>query len=71
MQEKALQGRRVVGSLWQIMKGRTVNMKITKVVRDSITYGMKVRSRIQATEMSYLRGSCGVNRMDGESNKSV
>ncbi len=27
--------------------------------------------KIQAVEMSYLRGGCGVNRMDGESNKNV
>ncbi len=29
------------------------------------------RSKIQAVEMSYLRGGCGVNRMDGESNENV
>ncbi len=29
------------------------------------------RSRIQAAEMSYLRGACGVQRMDGESNDLV
>ncbi len=28
-------------------------------------HGMKVK------EMSYLRGACGLNRMDGESNESV
>ncbi len=27
--------------------------------------------RIQAVEINYLRGVCGLNRMDGESNKSV
>ncbi len=32
---------------------------------------MKVRARIQAVEMSYRRGACGLNRMDGESNESV
>ncbi len=34
---------------------------------------MSERSKIQANaiEMSYLRGGCGVNRMDGESNKNV
>ncbi len=30
-----------------------------------------LRSKIQAVEMSYLRGGCGVNRMDGESNENV
>ncbi len=29
------------------------------------------RSRIQAKKMSYLRGVCGLNRMDGESNESL
>jgi len=29
------------------------------------------KSRIQAVEMSYLRGACGLSRMDGESNESV
>ncbi len=34
---------------------------------------MSSRSKIQASaiEMSYLRGGCGVNRMDGESNENV
>ncbi len=31
----------------------------------------RLRSRIQAVEMSYLRGACGVQKMDGESNESV
>ncbi len=29
------------------------------------------RSKIQAVEMSYFRGGCGVNRMNGESNGKV
>ncbi len=29
------------------------------------------RSKIQAVEISYLRGGCGVNQMDGESNENV
>ncbi len=29
------------------------------------------KSRLQTVEMSYLRGACGLNRMDGESNESV
>ncbi len=29
------------------------------------------RSKIHSVEMSYLRGGCGVNRMDGESNENV
>ena len=31
----------------------------------------KPASRIQAVEMSFLRGACGVNRMDGESNDEI
>ncbi len=29
------------------------------------------RSKIQAVEMNYLRGGCGVNKMDGKSNENV
>ncbi len=29
------------------------------------------RSKLQAVEMSSLRGECGVNRMDGENNECV
>ncbi len=29
------------------------------------------RSKIQAVEMSYLRGGCGVNRMDGKNNERI
>ena len=29
------------------------------------------RSRIQAVKMSYLRGACGIIRLDGESNEEV
>ncbi len=29
------------------------------------------RSKIQTVKMSYLRGGCGVNRMDSESNENV
>ncbi len=35
------------------------------------TWNEGQKSRIQADEMSYQRGACGLNRMDGESNKSV
>ncbi len=37
----------------------------------SETWNEGPRTRIQAVEMSYLRGACGLNGMDGESNKSV
>ncbi len=29
------------------------------------------RSRMQAVEMSYLRGACGLNRMNSESNENA
>ncbi len=29
------------------------------------------QSRVRAAEMSYLRGACGMSRMDGMSNESV
>jgi len=83
IRERALQGRKVVGSLGRMMRERTVSKEIKKALRDSIivptvTYGSETwtwnkcqRSNIQAVEMSYLRGCCGVNRMDGESNENV
>ena len=81
--ERAVQGRKVVGSLGRMMKERTVSMEVKKGLRDGIivptlTYASETwawnerqRSRIQAVEMSYLRNACGVRRMDGESNESV
>lgn len=49
------------------MKGRTAGMPIKRhsmIAQDQ-------RFRIQAVEMSYLRGTFGLNEMDGESNKGV
>ncbi len=66
-----------------MMKGRTVNMEIKKALHESIivptpTYACETwswnrgqRSRIQAVEISFLRGACGLNRMGGENNESV
>ncbi|RUM29363.1 MAG: hypothetical protein DSY42_06675 [Aquifex sp.] len=66
-----------------MMRGNTVSKELKKALRDSIivptvTYTFRTwtwnkcqRSNIQAVEMSYLRGCCGVNRMDGESNENV
>ncbi len=73
----------VVGALGRMMKGRTANMEIKKALHGSIivptlTYASGIWawnegqiSRIQAVEMSYLRGACGLNRLDGESNESM
>ncbi len=83
VQEEALQGRKVVGSLGCMMKSRTVNMEIKKslchnIILPTVMYVSKTwtwnegqRSRIQTIEMSYLRGSFGLNRIDGESSESV
>ncbi len=81
--ERALQGRRVVGSLGRIMNCRSVSMEVKRDLRNtvivpSLTYASETwawnesqRSRVQAVEMSYLRSACGVSRMDGVSNESV
>ncbi len=67
----------------QIMKGRSVSMKVKRDLRNTIrvptlTYACETwawnesqRSRVQAVEMSYMRSACGVSRMDGMSNESV
>ena len=34
-------------------------------------HGMKAKDEIGAVEMGYLRGACGVNRMDSEINYGV
>ncbi len=83
IRERALQGRRVAGSLGRIMNGRSVSMEVKRELRNTITvptltYASKTlawnesqRSRVQAVEMSYLRGACGVSRIVGMSNESV
>ncbi len=81
--ERALQGRKVVGSLGQIMNGRSVSMEVKRDLRNTIivptlTYVSETwawnesqSSRVQAMEMSYLRSACDVSRMYGMSNESV
>ncbi len=76
--ERALQKRKVVGSLGRIMKGRSVNMEVKRDLRNTVivptlTYVSETwawnesqRSRVQAVEMSYLRSACGVSRMTRE-----
>ncbi len=56
------------------MKGRNVSMDVKRGLRNSIllptlTYGSEnwtwngvQQARVQAVEMSYLRGGCGVSR---------
>ncbi len=83
IKERALQGRRVTGSLGGIMNDRSVSMEVKRDLRNtiivpSLTYASETwawnesqRSRVQAVEMSFLRSACGVSRMDGMSNESV
>ncbi len=80
VRQKALQGQKAMGSLEPVMKDR---IKVKKALHDSIivptltyasetwTWNERQRSRIQAVEMSYFRGACSLNTMDGESKESV
>ncbi len=75
-----MKGRSVVGSLTGVMKGRNVPMNVKRGLRNSIllptlTYGLETwtwngaqQLRVCAVEMSYLRGACGVSRLDGLNN---
>ncbi len=81
--ERALQGRKVVGSLGHIMDGRSVSMEVKMDLRNTVivptlTYASETwawnesqRSGVQAVEMSYVRSACCMSRMDGMSNESV
>ncbi len=83
IRERVIQGRKVIGFLRCMMRERTVSRKVKKALTDSIVvptvayasetwvWNQAQRSKIQAVEMSYLRGGCGVNRTDGESNENV
>ncbi len=71
--ERAIQGRKVTGSFGPVMRERTVSREVKKALRDSIivptvacasetwVWNQSQRSKIQAVEISYLRGGCGVN----------
>ncbi len=81
--ERALQGRKVVGSLGCIMNGRNVSMEVKRDLRNTVivptlinasetwAWNESQKSRVQAVEMSYLRGACGVSRMDEMSNECM
>ncbi len=83
VRERAMKGRSVIGSLARVMKWITMSMEVKRGLRNSIllptlTYGSEPwtwnraqQSRVHALELSYLRGSCGVTRWDGESNERV
>lgn len=65
------------------MKGKTVRIEIKTELQDSIivpnvAHASKIwiwnksqKPRIQAVEQSYLRGACGVIRVDGDSDKCI
>ncbi len=79
IRERTSKSRQVMGSLERVMKGRNVNMEVKKSFRNSViiptlSYALEntaQQSRIQAVEMSYIRGACGVSRWDGESNEDT
>ncbi len=66
-----------------MIRERTVSREVKKALRDSIiiptaayasetwVWNQSQWSEIQAVEMSYLRGGCSVNRIDGESNENI
>ncbi len=65
------------------MKRRNASIEVKRGLRNSVllptlTYGSQTwtwnraqQLRVDAVEMSYLTGACGVTRWDGESNESV
>ncbi len=73
----------VHGSKKDIHVVKGLSREVKTALRDSIIvltvayasetweWNQSQRSKIQAVEMSYLRGGCDVNRMDDESNESV
>ncbi len=83
IRERTVKGRQVNGALERVMKGRNVNMEVKQGLRNSIllptlTYGSEnwtwnaaQQSCIQAVEMSYMQGACGVSRWAGESNEDT
>ncbi len=81
VRERTVKGRQVMGALERVMKGRNVSIEVKKKgIRNSVilltlsyasetrTWNAAQQSQIQAVEMSYLWGACGVSRWDRESN---
>ena len=83
VRERAMQGRKVVGAVGSVMKGRCVSMDVKRGIRDSVllptlTYGGETwnwnagdESRIRSVEMSYLRTACGLSRQMRIRNEEV
>ncbi len=72
IRERAIQGRKVIGSLGCVMRERIVSREVKKALRDSIivltvgyasetwVWNQSQMSTNQEIEMIYLRGGCGV-----------
>ena len=83
IRERTLQGRRAIGELGTVVKGRSMSTEVKKNLRNSIvlptlTYGSELwkwnaaeQAKIKAVEMQYLRGAMGRTRMDGVRNMEV
>ncbi len=85
IRERTVKGRQVMGALERVMTGRSVSMAVKKGIRNSVilptlsyasetwTWNAAQQSRIQAVEMSYMWGACGVcvSRWDAESNEDT
>ena len=83
IKERTVKGRQAIGTLNTVIKNRKVSMEVKKGLRDSIvlptlTYGSETwtwneaqQSKIRAVEMDYLRGACGVTRLERESNERI
>ncbi len=83
IRERTVKDRQVMGAMERLMKGRNVSMAVKKGIRNSVTFqtlwyasetwtvNATQQSRIQAVEMCYMQGACGVSRWDGESNEDT
>ena len=82
IRERTLQGRKSVGELGSVVKGRSLSVGVKKNLRDTgstvlptLVYGSEVwkwnaaeQSKIRAVEMTYLRPDAGVTRLDNVMN---
>lgn len=83
IKERKMQGRKVIGELDSILKGRMVSQEVKKSLRNSVllptlSYGSETWTasdedlfKLRAVEMSFFRMAAGMNRLDGPSNREV
>ncbi len=83
VQERTLQGRKVIGELGRVLRGGMVSHEVKKSLRDSvllptITYGSETwsmregeMSKIRAVEMSFLRAASGISIIERVSNERI